>query len=422
MKFTATLTPLATAIALLGLTSPAWSQGSDQRVEITGSNIKRSIDDGALPIKVIRREDLARSGLVTAEQVVASLTSNGNGVDNMASQSDVVSGDSRGNNGASFANLRGQGSRNTLVLINGRRVAAHGLNGTAVNLNTIPMTAVDRIEVLKDGASAIYGTDAIGGVINFILRKNATGLELTAFADLTQHTGGEIYRASATGGIGDLDKDGFNATLSVARTENKALRGTQRDFVNTFQPDRGLSVDTTGTPYATAVPIAGVPNILGTSTTGILRPGDGQRYNRINPLNLPGGAGCGTMANSVAYDAKLWASPAAAFGCAWDTGVSATLQQPVENDSIVARLPEMLWELQASKGRQVILSTHSYSLLSDEGIQPEEVVILQPGNDGTEASLASSHADVVSGVQAGQSIGQAVLPLTDPDNIMALAL
>ncbi len=315
-----------------------------ERVEVTGSRIKRLQDEGALPVQVITAAQLARDGIVSAEQLMGRITSNGNGLDNMASQSDVVGGDARGNNGASFANLRGQGSRNTLVLLNGRRIAAHGLNGTAVNLNTIPMAAIERVEILKDGASALYGTDAIGGVINFILKKDLSGLNVQAFTDIAQESGGNITRLSASGGIGNLATDGYNAMFALARTENKILKGTQRDFVNTFQPDRGLSVDTRGTPVATVFARAGMTTILSPNSSGVLLPGGTQRYNGINMLGLPGAAGCDTVPNSKAYDAKLWASPGTEYGCAWDTGVSATLQQPVTNTSFVGRLSKTLGE------------------------------------------------------------------------------
>jgi len=92
------------------------------------------------------------------------LNVSGNGSDNLASNVGIVTGvDQRGNNGVSGANLRGQGADATLVLLNGRRVAAHGLKGRVVDLNSIPFAAIERVEVLRDGASAIYGTDAIGG-------------------------------------------------------------------------------------------------------------------------------------------------------------------------------------------------------------------------------------------------------------------
>ena len=252
------LKKLAHLIALIGVVGPVVAQEAQpqqpiQRVEITGSSIKRIAKEGALPVEIITRKQLEDQGIVNAEQLVMSLNINGNGSDNLASNADVTSGAQRGNNGASSANLRGQGADSTLILLNGRRVATHGMKGSAVDLNSIPFAAVERVEVLKDGASAIYGTDAIGGVINFILKKNYKGLEAQAFTDVTEAGGGNIARASVVGGWGDLDTNGFNVLVTGAHSENKALRGNQRDFVNTFQPNRGLSVDTRGTPFATAV-------------------------------------------------------------------------------------------------------------------------------------------------------------------------
>ena len=124
------------------------------------------------------------------------LPSNASGADNLASNSDVVSGAQRGTNGLSSANLRGQGNSSTLVLLNNRRVAAHGLQGSAVDVNQIPFAAIERIEMLKDGASAIYGTDAIGGVINFITRTDYEGVGLSAFTDITEQGDAPIYRLS----------------------------------------------------------------------------------------------------------------------------------------------------------------------------------------------------------------------------------
>jgi len=92
------------------------------------------------------------------------------------------------------------------------------------------------------------------------------------------------------------------------------------------------------------------------------------------------------------------------------------------NDRIVSQLPALFWKLQASKGRQVLLSTHSYSLLSDPGIQPEEVIILHPGAEGTTVSSAADHKDVLALIKGGMSIGQAILPITDPENIADLSL
>jgi iron complex outermembrane receptor protein len=333
------------SLALLGLATHVAAQQTPaqttaqqpQRITITGSSIKRIAAEGALPIQVITAADLERQGITNAEQLIMELSTNGNGLDNLASNADVVGGAQRGNNGATSANLRGQGSNATLILLNGRRVAAHGLNGGVVDLNQIPMAAIERIEVLKDGASAIYGTDAIGGVINFILRTNFTGGLVRASADVTEAGGGEIFTGAIVGGFGDLDKDGFNLIGSLSVRENKALRGDQRDFVNTFQPSRGLSVDTRGTPFATLFPLAGslfpgnnnFPLVPGSTT---VRASGG-----LNVLDLPGQPGCGSIPGQAAYDELLWNTPTAALSCAWDTGKAAVLQQPVTSTSLVLR-------------------------------------------------------------------------------------
>ncbi len=301
----------------------------DKEIIVTGSRIKRDPNESALPLQIITTQELERNGISNPEQLVAFLPTNGSGADNLASNSDIVAGQQRGNNGASFANLRGQGSGATLVLLNGRRVAAHGLQGSAVDVNQIPFAAVERVEVLKEGASAIYGTDAIGGVINFILRKDYEGLGIQGFTDFTQRGDHTIYRTSAIAGYGKLSDQGFNVMAAVSYSDIPELRGDQRKFVDTFQPERGLSVDTRGTPHATLIRLAGTffpsngsfPFIPGTTT----RTSGG-----INVLDLPGGEGCTSVPGMDAYDTRLWEFPEAEFACAWDTGRAAVLQQPLK--------------------------------------------------------------------------------------------
>ncbi len=347
------LAKIAHAVSLVFFASAAFAQqtATKERIEITGSNIKRIQAEGALPIQIISRQEIERAGITSAEQLIMQLDSNGNGLDNLSSNSDVVAGAGRGNNGATSANLRGQGSNATLILLNGRRVAAHGLNGGVVDLNQIPMAAIERVEVLKDGASAIYGTDAVGGVINFILRKDFTGVNLQAFMDKTEQGGGDIYRLSATAGFGDLNRQGFNVMGSLSHRNAKLLRGSDRDFVNTFQPDRGLSVDTRGTPFATVFPLSSIRTILSSRVTatgapsativngsGPTLPGGTQPFSGgINVLDLPGQAGCNSMEGGGPYDEVLWANPSARFACAWDTGRAAALMQPVEDTNFVGR-------------------------------------------------------------------------------------
>lgn len=260
------------------------------KVSVTGSRIKRTDIETALPITVIKKAEIDAQGISSAEQLMSYLNVSGNGSDNLASNVGIVTGvDQRGNNGVSGANLRGQGADATLVLLNGRRVAAHGLKGRVVDLNSIPFAAIERVEVLRDGASAIYGTDAIGGVINFITRSDYQGLTASAFTDTTEAGGGNIYRGNVLVGGGDLDADGWNAFASFSYKKNELLRGTDRDFSNAFQPERGLSPDTRGTPYATvANRPASTPTLIG---NGLVDPLDGSIQQYINPLDLPGAAG-----------------------------------------------------------------------------------------------------------------------------------
>lgn len=312
---------------------------------VTGSRIRQDPNNSALPLQIITTQELSREGIVSPEQLISYLSTNGNGADNLASNSDVTSGAQRGTNGLSAANLRGQGSASTLVLLNGRRVAAHGLTGSAVDVNQIPFAAIERVEILKDGASAIYGTDAIGGVINFITKNNFTGIQLNGFTDITEQGDAPIYRLSGTAGYGKLDEQGFNIMGAVSKSWNGDLNGSDRDFVNGNQPNRGLSIDTRGTPIATIFPINPTTasdfalngSLLGGTSTnptflpGLVFPGTTVRADGgINVLDLPGGAGCDSVDGGMAYDEQLWAVPGARFACAWDTGRAAVLQQPIE--------------------------------------------------------------------------------------------
>src|SRR5262249_50882572 len=181
-----------------------------------------------------------------------------------ASTADVVAGPQRGNNGASSANLRMQGATATLILLNGRRIAAHGLNGGIVDLNQIPFAAVQRVEGLKDGASATYGTDAVGGGINFILKKKYQGLSASAGAAVTGEGGGKLLRYSLVGGFGDLNKQHFNIMESLSYADHRRLSGSQRKWNSAQRPDQGVSPDTRGTPVATLFPLT-------TLLTGISR-------------------------------------------------------------------------------------------------------------------------------------------------------
>jgi len=142
-----------------------------ERIEVTGSRLKRTDMEGALPVTVIDRTELNASGDISVADFMRDTNFNSFG----SYQS--TSGSSGG--GAAQVSLRGLGASRTLILIDGRRTPTSPILGGGQDLNSIPMAAVERIEVLTDGASAVYGSDAIAGVINIITRKDFEGIEFT---------------------------------------------------------------------------------------------------------------------------------------------------------------------------------------------------------------------------------------------------
>lgn len=314
-----------------------------ERIEVTGSSIKRTSLEGDLPLTIISRAEIDAAGITSAEQLLLQLNVSSNSNDNLASNAGIVGGEERGNNGASSANLRQQGVGSTLVLLNGRRVATHGLKGRSVDLNSIPFAAIERVEVLRDGASAVYGTDAIGGVINFILKTNYNGFQVGAFADHTEAGSGNIYRFNLLGGTGDVESDGFNIMGSLSYKSAEILRGTDRDFTNTFQPERGLSPDTRGAPFASVNdrfsnpndPASSQYNLIG---SGLINPNTGLENDVLNVLALPGQPGCDAFENMGPDAADLWnRTRNLGVSCSWDYPRASVLQQPVENIDFVGR-------------------------------------------------------------------------------------
>ena len=337
------LTTLAHAVSLICIALPVAAQDAApekkdptklEKIEVTGSSIKRVQDEGSSPIQVIKAQDLVKLGITSAEQLLANISANGNGIDGLVTNqgSDFLNsaGKKGPNNGASGASLRGLGSEYTLVLLNGRRVATHALNGSSVDLNSIPLAAIDRVEILKDGASAIYGTDAIGGVINFILKRDYKGFEATAFGDVTEHGDGNIFRASLLGGFGDLATDRFNVMTSLTYDTNDRLRGKQRDFHNGYQPDRGLAPDTTGTPFANIGQARGTA--LGSR---FALPGNTQTYNRVNLLALQGQ--CTTISDMSPYRGDITGFNNNNQACAYDYGKQWSLLQPIDRTNLISR-------------------------------------------------------------------------------------
>jgi iron complex outermembrane receptor protein len=247
---------VATALACLaGVGSAASLSGAyaqtptapDIRVEVTGSNIRRVEGEGALPVQVITRQEIEQVGIQTAMGVVDRLSSN-------SSIGGLNLQGSEGSTGVGYASasLRGLGSARTLVLLNGRRLANTAFSGTSVDINSIPLSAIERVEVLTDGASAVYGTDAIGGVINFILRKDFTGVEAFAYYGDSEQGGGETQRYNVTAGWGDLSRDRFNVFATVDWNKIKPIAAKQRSFSRSAfieNPPGGLFDKTSGNSF-----------------------------------------------------------------------------------------------------------------------------------------------------------------------------
>ncbi|MGJ8521622.1 Vitamin B12 transporter BtuB [Carnimonas sp. R-84981] len=177
-----------------------------QDVSVTGTALNSPTAETAQPITVYHAEELKQRGITSAEQFLQQLGVNNSSQGNTSSQ---MTGAYSG--GASYADLRGLGSDKTLVLLNGRRIVANAYSSSAVDLNSIPFAAISRIEVLTDSASALYGSDAMAGVINFITKKNYQGLNVETNQSTPTHSGGgQKQDYSATWGTGDLEKDGYN--------------------------------------------------------------------------------------------------------------------------------------------------------------------------------------------------------------------
>src|SRR2546421_322518 len=208
--------------------TPVYAQQAQkiEKIEVTGSNIKRIEGESALPVTVINRQDIEKTGATTAAELLNTLSAVSAGGYSLSQGIGEA-----GRPGNTSVSLRGLGDTNTLILLNGRRLAnyAFSITGGATNLNQIPVSAIERVEVLKDGASAIYGTDAIGGVINFILRKDFQGAEVNTNYFATEQGGGNNGRINVTAGVGDLASNKYNIFITADYFKQHSLKASQRN-------------------------------------------------------------------------------------------------------------------------------------------------------------------------------------------------
>ncbi len=226
MKFERKKIAVALAYALGAgstLLIAAPSQAADISVSVTGSNIPRTDTETASPVQVITAEDLVNSGYTTISEVMRDITANGQGL-----LSQGFNGAFAG--GASGVALRGLTVGATLVLIDGKKMVGYPLADDGqrnfVDMSSIPFAAIERVEILLDGASAIYGSDAIGGVVNIILKKSFTGTQLTAEGGMTFEGDGGNVHVAATTGYGDGKYGGL---LSAEFRKQNQIKFSDRD-------------------------------------------------------------------------------------------------------------------------------------------------------------------------------------------------
>ncbi len=404
------------ALLALGFMASASAQDAPQRVEITGSSIKRIDAETALPVQVITRDEISRTGVANTEQLLQQISS-------MSGQGGINNATGAGNStyGQASISLRGLGEDRTLVLVNGRRLAAFaGGNGASVNINSIPLAAIDRVEVLKDGASGVYGSDAVAGVVNFILTKNLTGVELGAtVGQPTRDGGGKSQKAHIVGGFGDVAKDRFNVTLSASVEKETALFAKDRNFARTGNVP----------PFIIAA-ATGQGNIEGGYNPGNGRPYDANGENSVGntPGRRPGfgnspGTGYGNplAASNQCEQVGMYLDPSqttrGAPYCTYDSNTAVGLVPKRELGTFSGNFTFKLGDNLEAFGdalyaKSVVTQTFQPSplrrsfmvtdaLFAEQGVEP--ALIIRPSNPNY--SIARSYLQAMEAAHPGQGFG-----------------
>jgi iron complex outermembrane receptor protein len=329
------------------ITEPPAETQTLQEVVVSGSRIKRDNFSTSAPVTIIRNEDAISAGFTSTAQVLQSTAvTGGQGQINNAYGGFVTDGGP----GANTIGLRGLGPTRSLVLLNGRRMSPSGTRGSvgAADLNTLPNSIIDRIEVLKDGASSIYGSDAVAGVVNIITKKNLTSVNVDASTSRPVDGGGSSNNFSISGG---QVSDNWRFLASYQVNDQESLTLGQRDWTRCNTDYRRTSVNgvvgewgsydyvdpTTGKPKC--YPISGTGsngvtiNTLGTATVaGVGAPGSvGSTFNRWRPnaavtTGLVGYEGVGGGSNGLnvrdVFDPRM---------------LNKTLLSPVRNQNLYAQ-------------------------------------------------------------------------------------
>lgn len=209
-------------VALSAVAKAEESEEQVERIQVTGSKIKRIGELAPTPVTVISGDALINAGVVNVADLLNELPSSSVGLSPETTNNTIFA------NGLNNTNLRGLGSSKTLVLVNGRRFVAGAPGSASVDLNNIPTAMVERMEITTGGASAVYGSDAVAGVVNIITKKSFDGFQIDASGTRPFEDGGDEDYFSLTFGD-EGEKSSFIANISYAKTEQ--LAGLQRDFI-----------------------------------------------------------------------------------------------------------------------------------------------------------------------------------------------
>ncbi len=240
---------------------------SVERIEVTGSRIKRADMETASPVTIIDAAAILATGATSIDGVLQSITAAGGAMTNP--------GINNGSGGNARVNLRGLGSARTLVLVNGRRMIASGTGAAAsVDLNTIPVSMIQRIEILKDGASAVYGTDAVSGVVNVILKRDYEGFEMNVQTGMSGE--GDAEESSIDFTLG-ASSDKGNIVIGVQYTDRGEASQADRDFSNCpiDESAGGAEIFCAGSSYSEG------GHVWGNANHGIVKSGVDDEGNAI---------------------------------------------------------------------------------------------------------------------------------------------
>ncbi len=277
----------AAAISAPAFSAEEESAESVERIEVTGSRIKRADMEGANPVQVITRQDLVASGITNMGDILQEIPSVAGAGTNTAINN--------GGSGAIRVSLRGLGSERTLVLLNGRRMVASGTGAnSSVDLSTIPTAIVKRVEVLKDGASAIYGSDAIGGVVNIITRDDFEGFEFNAGYDIgTEEWDGETKSMDFTVGFSG---DKGNAVVNAYYVQQGSQSSADRDW-SKYELDLNAETNELDKGGSSAPPWGRYNGIDGANGCGSFTHGAGSGPGQSDPTDF---------SNTTGYDCWDW--------------------------------------------------------------------------------------------------------------------